>query len=124
MTLTESQLKRQILDYLRHKRIFCWNEPNTGLYDKKSGAWRNNQSIKGKPDIIGFFDKGWGTYSGRFFCVEVKKDGRQKEKSGGLSIHQQEFAQAVILAGGVWIVAYKVEDVEERLDLINGGRNA
>lgn len=63
--------------------------------------------MKGVPDIIGIMPDG----SGRFLGIEVKAPGGQQ------SAPQILFERRCGRAGGIYILAKSVEDVEKALDL-------
>lgn len=96
--LTESQIKRQILDYLSARRdVLCWNNPNIG-------RGRVNQVKRGVSDILGLF-KG----TGRLICIEVKTP------KGKISGDQLIFLNQVAMSGACAFVARSVEDVIKHL---------
>lgn len=84
----ETEIKKQIKDYLKLKRVFFWyNLAGIGAY-------------KGIPDISAI-------HNGKFYGIEVKK------RTGHLSEHQEEFKIRCEDGGGVYVTARKVEDVME-----------
>lgn len=51
--IKESQIQKQVLDYLRLRKIFCFKLNNTGVYKKATGSYIPS-GIIGLPDIIAF----------------------------------------------------------------------
>lgn len=99
--MNESDIQRQVIDYLRARRIFHWRN-NVG------GVYRNGRyvvfGVAGAGDIIGVLN------DGRFLSVEIKAPGpdttAKKRKEA-----QAAFRDAINTAGGVAIVARSVDDV-------------
>jgi VRR-NUC domain len=95
----ESDIQRQILDYLRLKRIFHFRN-NSGAF---AGEYKGKQRFfrfgaAGSPDII-------CVIAGQFVGIEVKAP------KGRMSDHQKEFQEKLEAAGGKYILAYSLEDV-------------
>jgi len=95
--MLEKDIQKQILDYLKIKRIFHYKNSTTGIYQQKTGHYIPSQSV-GSPDIICVVD-------GRYIGIEVKRPGSK------LSPHQEAFRDNLQQAGGFYIVAHNVEDV-------------
>lgn len=100
----ESEVLRAICDYLALRRVFffrCNNIP--AVYVDKAGQRQFRKlpkyTMKGIPDIIAIRD-------GRFIGIEVKAE------KGRLSPHQVEFARQCLEAGGEYVVAKSIEDVQ------------
>lgn len=102
--ISESVILRQILTYLRLKKIFCWRQNTTGVYDSKAGTYRTRSygSLKGVSDIL-------GVHRGRALAIEVKS------AKGRLSPEQTEFLRIFTESGGIAFVARSIEDVEKSL---------
>lgn len=103
--MLEKDIKRQIIQYLRFKNIFCWVQSNVGIYDQASGKYRKLNGIgqmKGVSDILGI-------YKGRPLAIEVKTP------TGRLSEFQDHFLKQFEKAGGIAILARSVDDVEKVL---------
>jgi len=98
----ESDLKRQILNYLAYCGIFAWNNRNVGVWNAKYQKYIPSQ-IRGVSDIIGILP------DGRFLAIEVKREGNK------LTEWQKWFLNEINMRKGVGIVAYSVDDVETRL---------
>lgn len=84
---SEKQIKKSILDFLKYKKIFCWNVFQTlGCY-------------RGCSDILGALP------DGRILAIEVKKP------SGELSREQIVFLENIKANNGIAFVARGIEDV-------------
>ena len=103
MSTPEGAVVRACLDFLEIKQIVAWRSNTVGIYDAKRGSFRPNAGRNGIADILGCLP------GGRFLAIECKA-GR-----GKLSAAQVEFQRDIIRAGGLHIVAYRVEDVIEVL---------
>ena len=104
MSTPEGLVVRAIRDYLAIRHIDAWRINTMGVWDAKRKAYRTNAGTNGVADILGVLP------GGRFLAIECKA-GR-----GKLSPAQVEFQRSVIRAGGLHIVAYRVEDVIEVLE--------
>ena len=88
MVPTESEIRKQICDHLRWTGFFVYyNLAGMGSYP-------------GLSDLVAVRD-------GRVVHIEIKKPG------GVQSDKQKRFQQKIEAAGGTYILAYGVEDVEE-----------
>lgn len=100
LDIPEAAILKSILYYLRVKKYVCWRQ-NTGSY--KTGPSEHSRYIRfgyvGSGDIIGL-DK-----NGRFFSIEVKRDGKVPTKL------QEYFMNEVNASKGLAFVAYSLEDV-------------
>ena len=80
--LTERDIQKSIIDYLRVKGVFCWENRTQGTYDPTRKQFRRNNSkyfLKGVSDILGVLP------DGSFLAIEVKRPG------GKISIEQSMF---------------------------------
>jgi len=93
----EMEAQRAILEYLAARRVFAWRNQAHPV------PGRTFTGLAGAPDIIGILP------DGRFLGIEVKSE------TGRLSKFQREFQKRCELAGGVYIVARSVRDVERGL---------
>lgn len=103
--LSESEIKKQIMEFLWLKGVFCWINSSTGIYDPKIGKFRKSNSkfqIKGTSDILGVFN-------GRALAIEVKS------AKGKLSDDQDSFLTAMEMHGAIAFVARSIADVEQKL---------
>lgn len=122
----EKDIQRAILDYLQVRGIFAFRA-NTGAarYEGKNGPRFVRYGFPGVADILGIlpnwiYVNGKGTPGlvpfkpsptsmppevGRFLAIEVKR-GIQRQ-----SADQKAFQEAVERSGGLYILAYKTEDV-------------
>jgi len=95
--MTEQQIQKQILDYLRTIGCIAFKFNNYGMHGRKT----YNVGIS---DIIG------STRNGQFIAVEVKKQG------GRATPEQKEFIDDVNRHKGIGMIAYSVDDVIKRLN--------
>ena len=96
----ESEIKRKILNWLLHQpHVFAFVVPTTGLFDQKRGFWRTAPK-RGVPDLL-------VCKNSKFIGIEVKT------ATGRLRPDQIAFREALELAGGIFILARSVEDVEK-----------
>lgn len=107
--MKESDIQRQIIDYLRHRKVFAWrNNTRTVFISGRPLKF----GIIGGGDIIGILP------GGRFLSVEVKAPGSTTKKSRAEA--QGQFKAAINESGGVAITARSVEDVMRALEVTNG----
>jgi VRR-NUC domain len=91
----ESEIQKQILDYLSLKRIFHYRN-NSGAFKRDDGHFYRFGAT-GSPDII-------CVIKGQYVGIEVKAPkGKQSE-------HQEAFQENLERAGGRYIVAYSLDD--------------
>ena len=95
--LTESQIQRQITDWLKLKR-FLYMRNNSGAV--KIGNRFLRFGKKGSPDLLVF-------RKGRCFGIEVKDAGNEQSRE------QIEFQTEFEREGHTYILARKLEDVME-----------
>ena len=93
--LSEHDVQRLILDWLAAKHIVHYRQ-NTGAAKLKGFYVKFGR--RGAPDIVAVKD-------GRFIGIEVKKVGEEQSKV------QFQFAVELTQAGGLYLVAYFLEDV-------------
>jgi hypothetical protein len=96
----ESDIQRQILDYLALKRIFHYRN-NSGAFKDTAGHFYRFGAL-GSPDII-------CVIAGQYVGIEVKAP------KGKQSDHQKEFQAKLESAGGKYILAYSLDGVIARL---------
>ena len=99
--MKESDIQRQILDYLRLNGYFAVKISNSGIYRKSTDSWIPS-TMRGISDIyfIGHGKQGW---------IEVKMP------KGIVSEFQKEFISNIVSHGGMAFVARSVEDVVKKL---------
>ena len=102
--MKESEIQRTILDYLTLKRIFHYRN-NSGAFVMPETATHSRRffraGVVGAPDIV-------CVVKGQFVGIEVKAPkGRQND-------NQKEFQRQLEAAGGLYILAYSLEDVLSR----------
>ncbi len=95
MKLSESEIKREIRQYLRMRGIFAWNQ------------WQGQMSVPGVQDLIGILP------GGRILGIEIKVPSWKEPKPGKSQRwdRQKAFIQRINEAGGLALVATSVEDV-------------
>lgn len=99
----ESVIQRQILDYLNLKDIFHFRVNTMGVM--RNGRYCPSPTIrKGTADIIAILE-------GRFVAIEVKRFGAKQ------TADQAKFQTDVETSGGIYILAYSVNDVRATLGL-------
>ena len=109
--MKETNLQKEILKYLGYNGIMAWRNNTTGVYDPYKKIFRLNPAIrKGIPDILGVLPciinlRKYGLALG----VECKKEGNK------MSEHQKNFRKEFEQAGGIFILAYSLNDVEKEL---------
>jgi hypothetical protein len=92
----ESDVQRQILDYLKLKRIFHYRN-NSGVFVDANKHFYPFGAT-GSPDII-------CVLNGRYVGIQVKA------AKGKQSVHQKEFQNHLEAAGGKYILARDLDDV-------------
>jgi VRR-NUC domain len=98
--MKESEIQKQILDYLSLKRVFHYRQ-NSGAFKTDAGGFYRF-GTPGIPDII-------CVIRGKYTGIEVKAPkGKQSE-------HQKEFQKNLEGAGGEYILAYDLDDVIRQL---------
>lgn len=98
--MKESDIQRQILDYLALKRIFHYRNNSGAFVDSNKHFYRFG--ALGSPDII-------CVINGQFVGIEVKAP------KGKVSDHQKEFQKKLEAAGGKYILAHSLEDVSSHM---------
>ena len=103
MKLSETALLKSIMHYLAlRKDVFAWRN-NTGAIVTDERFIRYGK--RGSSDIIGI------CANGRFLAIEAKVGkGRQ-------SPEQMEFERLVRASGGLYVLAYSIDDVKRGLDI-------
>jgi len=104
MSTPEGFVVRACLDYLAIRGIVAWRNSTVGIFDPTTKRMRTNPGRNGVADIIGCLP------GGRFLGIECKAG------KGKLSPDQVEFQRDIVHAGGLHIVAYRVDDVIKVLE--------
>lgn len=100
----ESAVVAAVLAYLTCRGdVIAWRN-NTGAYSPRPGQWIRF-GHEGSGDIIGLIAP-----SGRFLSIECKRP-----KGARLSAAQERHRDQVLAAGGIYILARSVDDVERAL---------
>jgi hypothetical protein len=94
--MMESDIQKQILDYLALKRIFHYRNNSGGFVDSQKHFYRFG--ALGSPDIV---------INGQYVGIEVKA------VKGKQSDHQKEFQRNLERAGGKYVLAFSLENVIE-----------
>jgi len=97
--MKESEIQKQILDYLKLKRCVVFKHRNVGIMKPNGSYIPLAFGEKGISDIIGCLP------DGRFLAIEVK------QPKGKVSPEQQEFIQSVLRNKGIAFVARSLDDV-------------
>tara|TARA_B100001248_G_scaffold239629_1_gene205017 strand:+ start:1402 stop:1761 length:360 start_codon:yes stop_codon:yes gene_type:complete len=107
---SEKQVMKAITELLESKyrnRVSAWrNNTGTAFYENKKGSRRRvSYGLKGSSDYIGLIKP-----TGRFLGIEAKgDDGKQRKE-------QSQFADMITDYGGIYILAYSADTVEQVLD--------
>ena len=100
----ESSVVSACIEWLYKRGCFVWRN-NTGAYKPENSSAYVRYGYKGSADILGITPKG-----GRLVAIECKGTG------GKVSDAQLEFGLKINRLGGIYIVAYSVDDLEKRRD--------
>ncbi len=109
---SETDIQREILDFLRECGVFAWRNNTVGVYDQRKKCYRKNpMQMKGAADIIGIipYITDQGSTLGRMLAIEVKSPG------GQVSDEQRIFLTRIIDNGGIAFVARSVKQAAEQL---------
>ncbi len=96
----ESEIENACLHYFSAQGLFIWKNPRAGFFDAKRGAFRKHISpfaINGSPDAI-------IVKNGVFVGIEFKT------KAGRLSDAQNQFAERLRKAKGLYFVCRSLDD--------------
>lgn len=108
--MSETDLVRAIVIYLRVQGIFCWRQ-NTGAARYGGSKGKKPRFVRyGEPgisDVLGMMK------DGRFLAIEVKLPGNEEP-----SDNQKEFMAKVRASKGITFVATCIEDVRDKLELV------
>jgi len=118
MKVKEQDIKKQILDYLRYRGIFCWVN-NVGALKKtyKNKTYYVTYGIKGQADITGILP------DGRRLEIEVKTPEElekiKKNKIPNSKLKhindQKKFLKLINMNNGIAFFASSVEEVIKKL---------
>jgi len=98
--MLESQIQKQIIDYLRLRGYFVYKNVSVGTYNKKTDRYIP-MSTKGIADLTAIKD-------GKVYQIEVKR------KGGKQSQYQKDFQKDWEAKGGVYILG----GFEEVIDIL------
>lgn len=105
--MKESLVVNACIRYMFAAGHYVWRNNVGGFYDANKRFVR--YGIKGAADIIGVLG-GDSPNRGKLVCIECKS-GKNKQQPS-----QIEFQQRIEEKGGIYILAYCVEDLIERLE--------
>lgn len=98
--VTEQQIQKAIIDYLKLKKFIVFKHRNVGIYKQDTGSYIPLPcGERGISDIIGC------SSAGRFVAIEVKKPG------GKASPDQKDFLARIEASGGIALLAYSLDEV-------------
>lgn len=100
---TESDLLRQCLELLRHRKVFSWRQ-NQGAIPLPDGGYRKFAGLKGVSDILAVLPP-----HGTLLALELKV-GKNR-----CTPEQKAFLEAVESLGGVAAVVRDVKELDELL---------
>ncbi len=119
--LKEKDVQNTILEYLRLKKYFCWKNNTVGIYKQSTGQYIPSQNV-GSPDIFVVVPRKWEVKdpqqkmnepefyrTGQIYGIEVKV-GNNKQ-----SDYQQAWQKNFEASGGIYILAFTLEDVQRYL---------
>lgn len=98
--MRELDVQRQILDYLKLRRVFHYRNNSGAFMDSQKHFYRFG--AQGSPDII-------CVINGQYVGIEVKAP------KGKQSDHQKEFQKHLEASGGKYVLAYDLNDVIDQL---------
>lgn len=113
MAKSETQVQREICDYLYGRRLFFWRSNNIPVFGRALPKY----TLKGLPDIFII-------HGGKCIGFEVKREGSEEEReksgrkvrAGMLSPEQAEFGVRMENAGAFYFCVRSVQDAEEALN--------
>jgi hypothetical protein len=97
----ENRIKRECLDYLKLRHIYCWSNPS-GAVRIRPGKFMSF-GLKGSADILGCLP------GGKILAVECKAG------HGRLSSEQRDFLADIKALGGMAVVARSWTDIDQAL---------
>ena len=105
--MSESQLVNLILEGLAFRNIFAWRSNNTPIFDagKKCFRKQHRYAAKGLADICLVFPNGIAGF------IECKVGSNKQTQD------QRDFEAKVKKNNGIYILAYKWEDVEKYINI-------
>lgn len=100
MKISESDVLKQILEYLKLKGFLAWrNHTQAVLRTIGKNTYFTPNSNKGAPDILGVFP------DGKMFAIEVKTPGKKLDK------YQVVWRDRLLTSGVKWTIAHSLDDV-------------
>lgn len=104
--MKESDIRKEIRDWLDSQGIFCWPNMTTGIPDGKGGFWKH--PMPGISDISAVLP------GGRFIAIECKAPGHKTDSDRLMS--QAKFLSRVNSCGGLGFMAYSLQDVKNKIE--------
>lgn len=101
--MSETEVQREILDWLDKTGRLCWRNLNLTRYGK------SKYNPKGMPDIFCLI-------GGMLLGIEVKAQG------GRTSKEQLAYGDLLNRHGASFCIAYNVSDVKDHIDTMGGGK--
>ena len=104
--MTEMDIQNSILEFLSYKGIFAWRQGNHSVFDEKRKIYRRKSrfELAGISDILGVLR------DGRILAIEVKRDAK-----ASVSQEQKSFIESINDHGGIGLIAWSIEQVEEAI---------
>ncbi len=99
--MTEQEIQKAIVDYLKGNGFFVWRNQTQGV--TVGGKRRVKNPNAGSPDLMAIKE-------GAFYCIEVKKPG------GKVGTHQIDWLSKARTYGAKCLIARSVKDVVEFLE--------
>lgn len=102
--IKETDLKNQILDYLKLKGIYSWLTNTQGNYNPRTNSYyKNPRLLLGVSDIVGIMS------NGQMLTIECKV-GKNKQSEA-----QKDFQINIEKNNGLYILAYSLDEVIKQL---------
>ncbi len=114
MATQENSVQRACLNYLRLKGILCWRA-NSSPIPLPKGGFRSFAGLRGVADILAVVPMTVDVVGRGPMIFGILLACECKSPTGKLSKHQEAFRDAVVNAGGIYVVARSVNDLIEAL---------
>lgn len=112
--MKESQLQKQIKDFLNWRGWPCRRNNNIGIYDPSKGIMRKTHQ-KGMPDLSAIITRKI-VIAGKLVSVGQIMDIEVKVKPNKATPEQLLWLEKTNKAGGIAVLAYSLEDVKKALN--------
>jgi hypothetical protein len=97
--ILERDVKKLVKQWLNLHGILFHDVPNQGTYNAKRDRYMSFKGTAGAPDLV-------ACVKGLYVGIELKAPGRTQ------SLYQKDFQQRIEKAGGIYLIARGVEDLE------------